>query len=140
MRFYSPYATQSELKSGIGSLQGDMSYSEGLGGLPSLGVIGGGPSPYSRPLPSEPITAPIMPFGEPSRPLVQRPLAPVPPAPQPFGGAAQGGIMSALEPHKRALYEAYNPKKVDRFFQRVEQMSSRLFPGYAGGEGPELMY
>jgi len=139
MRFYSPYAFQSELSSGIGSLQGDMSYSEGLSRLPSLGVIPEDPSPYSLPLPSEPMTAP-MPFGHPSRPLVQRPLSLIPPAPQPFGGATQGGIMSALEPHKRALYESYNPKKVDRFFQRVEQMSSRFFPGYAGGDEPQIMY
>jgi hypothetical protein len=58
----------------------------------------------------------------------------------PFGGGTQGGIMDALNPHKRNLYSTYNPKKVDRFYKRVQQMSDRFFPGYAGGGGPEIIY
>ena len=119
------------LNTGIGSLQGDMSYSEGLSGFPSLGFIGESPSPYSRPLPSEPGTAPYpSPFG----PGTLNPYG------GPFGGGTQGGIMDALNPHKRNLYSTYNPKKVDRFYKRVQQMSDRFFPGYAGGGGPEIIY
>jgi len=139
------------LNTGIGSIQGDTSYLGGLTQQPLPGVSGFGsiedalpfstyPSPFepgggpgampSRPLPSEPGISPY-----------PSPFGPGGPGPfPPFGGGTQGGIMDALNPHKRNLYSTYNPKKVDRFYKRVEQMSNRFFPGYTGGDGPQKIY
>lgn len=135
-----------QLNTGIGSLSPSREmispfdlFGPGREPLPSEPIIGPYPStsepllpfgPGTEPLPSEPITAPYpSPFGPGVMPLL----------PGPYGGGTQGGIMDALNPHKNALYEDYNPKKVDRFYKRVEQMSNRFFPGYTGS-GPQKIY
>ena len=55
--------------------------------------------------------------------------------PFPFGGGGGGGIGSLLQPHVQQLKEQYNPRKVDKYMQRVERITERMLPGATFGGG-----
>ena len=40
-----------------------------------------------------------------------------------------GGIVSLFYPHISHLKETYNPRKVDRYIQRVQRITDRMLPG-----------
>jgi hypothetical protein len=57
-----------------------------------------------------------------------------------FGGGGSGGIGSLLQPHVQQLKEQYNPRKVEKYMQRVERLTERMLPGATFGGGGLMPY